>query len=61
MGKFLLQRYEPYAWLGLCGLLLSGALSKAMRGRMLEALLNGVLAAVALAAGILAFRTSRKG
>lgn len=59
MGSFWLKRYEPFAWLGLCGLLLSGAVSKALHGRMLEAALNGVLSAAALTAGVLALRRKR--
>lgn len=61
MWKFWFNRYEPFAWLGLGGLLLSGAISKAMRGRLVEAVLNGVLAVAALVAGYLAFRKARKG
>jgi len=52
------QRFKPYVWLGLSVLLLTGAVSKYLRGRYPEAVLNAATAVVFLVMGI---RDLRKG
>ncbi|HEY9857521.1 MAG TPA: hypothetical protein V6D05_17385 [Stenomitos sp.] len=60
MFRILYAQFRPYVWLGLCVLLLTGALSKYLRGRYPEAVLNAAMAVVCLVMGLRDLRKVRK-